>query len=223
MEDTHLTREEALKQIREIGVIPFIRVDSTESVMFAAENVLAGGIPVLELASTIPRASQVVRDLTRRFPKLVVGCEITGGLDEARRQLDAGAVFLTSPGLDVEVVEFCAKHGFGILPGALTPTEVMLAHKAGADLVKVFPCAHVGDEHYIRALKAPLPHIELIAAGGVTQSAAPRFISAGATALGVGEDLFPRQAIRFKEAAWIRELAWRFVNFVRQARAERNA
>jgi 2-dehydro-3-deoxyphosphogluconate aldolase/(4S)-4-hydroxy-2-oxoglutarate aldolase len=132
-------------------------------------------------------------------------------------------VFLTGPGFDVEIVEFCTKLGVVVLPGALTPTEVMLAYKAGADFVKVFPCAHVGGADYIRALKAPLPHIPLIAAGGVTQSAAPRFISAGAIALGVGEDLIPRQAIRFKEGAWIRELASRFVNFVRQARADMNA
>jgi 2-dehydro-3-deoxyphosphogluconate aldolase/(4S)-4-hydroxy-2-oxoglutarate aldolase len=96
----------------------------------------------------------------------------------------------------------------------------MLAYAAGADFVKVFPCADVGGERYIRALKAPLPHVPLIAAGGVTQGTASQFILAGAVALGVGEDLIPRQAIRFREGAWIQELASRFINFVRKARAE---
>jgi 2-dehydro-3-deoxyphosphogluconate aldolase/(4S)-4-hydroxy-2-oxoglutarate aldolase len=218
-----LTQEEVQSQIRQIGLIPSIRVDSAEAASFAAENVLAGGIPIVEIASTIPDSIRLVRDLTTRFPGLVVGSEVVAGLDEARRQLDAGAVFLTGPGLDIEIVEFCVAHSVVVVPGALTPTEVMRAHKAGADFVKVFPCAHVGGEDYIRALRAPLPHIPLIAAGGITQSAAPRFISAGAIALGVGEDLIPRQAIRFREGAWIRELASRFVTFVQQARADMSA
>jgi 2-dehydro-3-deoxyphosphogluconate aldolase/(4S)-4-hydroxy-2-oxoglutarate aldolase len=96
----------------------------------------------------------------------------------------------------------------------------MNAYKAGADFVKVFPCSNVGGANYIRALKAPLPHVPLVAAGGVTQSTASHFITAGAIALGVGEDLIPRQAIRLREGLWIRELAARFLNFVKQARAE---
>jgi 2-dehydro-3-deoxyphosphogluconate aldolase/(4S)-4-hydroxy-2-oxoglutarate aldolase len=215
-----LTREEIRKQIRDIGVIPSIRVDSAESAIFAAENVAAGGIPIAEIAATIPDSDQVIRDLTRRFPSLIVGAEVLTGLDEARRQLDAGAMFLTGPDFDPQITGFCVEHETVVIPGALTPTEILFAYRAGADFVKVFPCSHVGGEHYIRALKAPLPHVPLIAAGGITQSAAPRFISAGAVALGVGEDLIPRQAIRFRESAWIRELAARFVNFVRQARAE---
>ena len=99
----------------------------------------------------------------------------------------------------------------------------MHAHKAGADFVKIFPCARVGGESYLRALKAPLPNVQLIAAGGVTQGTAARLISAGATALGVGEDLIPPQAIRFREGAWISELASRFLHFVRQAREEMKA
>jgi 2-dehydro-3-deoxyphosphogluconate aldolase/(4S)-4-hydroxy-2-oxoglutarate aldolase len=202
-------------------VIPFVRVDSADAAIFAAENVLAGGIPIVEIASTIPDVNKVVSDLRRRFPTLVVGSEVVDGVDDARSRIYAGAMFLTGPGLDVEMVEFCANQGIVVLPGALTPTEIMVAHKAGADLIKVFPCANVGGESYIRALKAPFPHIPMVAAGGVTQSAAPRFIAAGADALGVGEDLIPRQAIRFRQSSWIRELASRFVTFVQQARAEK--
>jgi len=215
-----LNREEIRKQIWEVGLIPSVRVGSAEAAIFAAENVAAGGIPIVEIAATIPNSHQVIHDLVHRFPLLIVGGEVVAGLDEARRQLDAGAMFLTGPGFDPEITGYCVEHEIVVLPGAMTPTEVSLAHKAGADFVKVFPCAYVGGENYIRALKAPLPHVPLVAAGGVTQSTASHFISAGAVALGVGEDLIPRQAVRFKEGAWIRELASRFLNLVREARAE---
>lgn len=215
-----MDREEIRKQIREFGLIPSIRVDSADTAIFAAENVAAGGIPIAEITATIPDSDQVIRDLTKRFPTLIVGAEVVGGLDQARRQLDAGAMFLTGPGFDPEVTAYCVAKNIVVIPGALTPTEVMHAYKAGADFIKVFPCSYIGGENYIRALKAPFPDVPLIAAGGVTQSTAAHFISAGAIALGVGEDLIPRQALRFREAAWIRELAARFLNFVRQARAE---
>jgi 2-dehydro-3-deoxyphosphogluconate aldolase / (4S)-4-hydroxy-2-oxoglutarate aldolase len=215
-----VTKEEICRQIREVGLIPSIRVESAEAAIFAAENVLAGGIPIVEIAATIPSSDKVIHDLAHRFPSLIVGGEVVAGLEEARRQLDAGAMFLTAPGFDPWITGYCAEHEVVVLPGALTPTEVWLAHKAGADFVKVFPCSELGGEKYIRALKAPLPHVPLVAAGGVTQSTAAHFISAGAVALGVGEDLIPRQAVRFKEGAWIRELASRFLTFVRQARAE---
>jgi 2-dehydro-3-deoxyphosphogluconate aldolase/(4S)-4-hydroxy-2-oxoglutarate aldolase len=215
-----VTRDEIRKKILEIGLIPSIRVKTAELAVFAAENVEAGGIPIVEIAATIPDSSQVIRDLTHRFPSLVVGAEIVDGLDAAHRQLEAGAVFLTGPGFDPEITGYCVEHGIVVIPGAMTPTEIMAAHRAGADLVKVFPCADVGGEKYIRDIKAPLAHIPIVAAGGVTQKTAGLFIAAGASALGVGEDLIPRQALRFREGAWIRELAARFLNFVRHARSE---
>jgi 2-dehydro-3-deoxyphosphogluconate aldolase/(4S)-4-hydroxy-2-oxoglutarate aldolase len=215
-----LTIEEIRKQIRDIGLIPSVRVASAEIAIFAAENVAAGGIPIIEIAATIPHADEVIRDLTHRFPSLIVGAEVLAGRDEASRSLDAGAMFITGPDFDAEIISFCVEREIVVIPGALTPTEIMRAHKMGADFVKVFPCADVGGAKYIKALKAPLPHVPLVAAGGVTQSTAAHFITAGAIALGVGEDMIPRQALRFREGAWIRELASRFLNFVRQARAE---
>jgi 2-dehydro-3-deoxyphosphogluconate aldolase/(4S)-4-hydroxy-2-oxoglutarate aldolase len=188
--------------------------------MFAAESVLDGGIPIVEIADTIPNADQVIRDLQRNFPTLTVGAEVTSGLEEAQRHIDAGAEFLTGPGLDQGVVGHCIELDIMVIPGTLTPTEIMTAHRMGADFIKVFPCSGAGGPKYIRALKAALPHVPLIAAGGVTQTSAPQFIAAGAVALGVGEDLIPRQALRFHEGAWIRELASRFIAFVQQARAQ---
>jgi 2-dehydro-3-deoxyphosphogluconate aldolase/(4S)-4-hydroxy-2-oxoglutarate aldolase len=218
--DKHLTREEIRKQIRGVGLIPSIRVESAEAAIFAAENVAAGGIPIVEIAATIPDSGEVIHELRRRFPLLIVGAEVLAGIEEARQQLEAGAMFLTGPGFDPEIAGYCVEEQIVVIPGALTPTEVLVAYRAGADFVKVFPCSYMGGENYFRALKAPLPHVPLVAAGGITQSSAPRFISAGAVALGVGEDLIPRQAVRFREGAWIQELASRFINFVRQARAE---
>jgi 2-dehydro-3-deoxyphosphogluconate aldolase/(4S)-4-hydroxy-2-oxoglutarate aldolase len=215
-----LNSEEIRKQIRDVGLIPSIRVESAESAIFAAEHVAGGGIPIVEIAATIPNSHLVIGELRRRFPSLVVGGEVLFGIDEARQQLEAGAMFLTGPGFDPEITAYCVERAIVVIPGALTPTEVMFAYKSGADFVKVFPCAEVGGDRYIRALKAPFPHVPMVAAGGVTQSTAEHFISAGADVLGVGEDLIPRQAVRFREGAWIRELASRFISFVRKARAE---
>lgn len=215
-----MTREEIRKQIRDIGLIPAIRVDSVDAAVFAAENVAAGGIPIVEVASTIPDADRAIREIARRFPSMIVGGEVISGFDEAHRRLDAGAMFLTGPGFDPEMTCHCVEQEIVVIPGALTPTEIILAYKLGADFVKVFPCSEVGGASYIRALCAPLAHVPLIAAGGVTQSTAAHFITAGATALGVGEDMIPRRAVRARQGDWIRELAARFVAFVQTARAE---
>jgi 2-dehydro-3-deoxyphosphogluconate aldolase/(4S)-4-hydroxy-2-oxoglutarate aldolase len=130
---------------------------------------------------------------------------------------------LTSPGLDQPLIEFAAKNEITVLGGALTPTEVVTAWRAGSDFVKVFPCAQVGGDSYIKALKAPFPQIPLIAAGGVNQQTAANFILAGATAIGVGAELIPTEAIERRQAARIQELAQRFAGFVKDARARMEA
>jgi len=136
----------------------------------------------------------------------------------AGKCIDAGAGFLTSPGLNLKVVEFAAKNDIAVLPGALTPTEVIEAWEAGSDFVKVFPCVDVGGERYIKALKTALPQIPLIAAGGVNQQTAGNYILAGASAIGVGGELIPAEAIERRQSKRIRELALRFSGFVKEAR-----
>ena len=140
--------------------------------------------------------------------------------ETARACLKAGAHFLTSPGLDPEIVQFARKENVLMMAGALTPTEIVAAYKAGSDFVKVFPCAQVGGDSYIKALKAPFPQIPLIAAGGVNQQTAGAFILAGASAVGVGGDLIPRSAIELRQPERIRELARRFLGLGRTARAQ---
>jgi len=153
-------------------------------------------------------------------PGTLVGAGSVVDTESAKQCLDAGAGFLTTDGLDLRVVEFAVKQGVVVFPGALTPTEVLNAWKAGSDLVKVVPCAQVGGDSYIKALKAPFPQIPLIAAGGVNQQTATNFILAGAVALGVGVALIPRESIKLRQADRIRELARRFVGFVETGRSD---
>ncbi|HKD44647.1 MAG TPA: bifunctional 4-hydroxy-2-oxoglutarate aldolase/2-dehydro-3-deoxy-phosphogluconate aldolase, partial [Candidatus Angelobacter sp.] len=205
-----MTKKEVCKFITEIGIIPAIRVSSGDDAHFAAESVARGGIPIVEITLTVPGAVELIAHLVRYHPKIMVGAGTLLDTETARRCVDAGASFLTAPGFDARIVEFAAKENVAILPGALTPTEVVAAWQAGSDFVKVFPCAQVGGDKYIKALNAALPQIPLIAAGGVNQQTAAGFILAGATAIGVGTELIPTEAIERRQAERIRELALRF-------------
>jgi 2-dehydro-3-deoxyphosphogluconate aldolase/(4S)-4-hydroxy-2-oxoglutarate aldolase len=213
-----MTKQQVCARIEEIGIIPAVRAGSPEDARFAAETVNRGGIPIVEITVTVPGAIEVISDLGRAIPEMIVGAGTVLDAEMARRCLNAGAKFLTSPGLVPEVVDFAVKNEVAVLPGALTPTEVIAAWKAGADLVKVFPCSQVGGESYIRALKAPLPQIPLVASGGVTQQTALNFILAGATALGIGGQLIPREAIQRRLPEHILELSRRFTKLVKDAR-----
>jgi len=215
-----MKREEVRARIEEIGIIPAVRVLSAEEALFAAEAVSSGGIPIVEITMTIPGAIQVVSDLVRRHPEMVVGAGSILDIETARQCVDAGANFLTSTGLNLKIVEFAVKEKICVFPGALTPTEITEAWLASSDFVKVFPCAEMGGESYIRALKAPLPQVPLIASGGVSQQNAGAYILAGAVALGIGDKLIPKGAIRERQAGWIHELVRRFVGIVKNARAQ---
>jgi 2-dehydro-3-deoxyphosphogluconate aldolase/(4S)-4-hydroxy-2-oxoglutarate aldolase len=215
-----MDKEHVRSTINEVGILPAIRVSSAENARFAAETVAQAGIPIVEITMTTPGAVDVIADLVRNSPQVIVGAGTILDVETARACLKAGAHFLTSPGLDLEIVEFARKENILMLAGALTPTEVVAAYKAGSDFVKVFPCSQVGGDSYIRALKAPFPQIPLIAAGGVNQQTAGGFILAGASAVGVGGDLIPRSAIELRQPERIRELARRFLGLVRTARAQ---
>jgi 2-dehydro-3-deoxyphosphogluconate aldolase / (4S)-4-hydroxy-2-oxoglutarate aldolase len=214
-----MKKEEVRARIEEIGIVPAVRLSSAEDARFATDAVSHGGIPIVEITMTVPGAIDVISDLTRNSPELIVGAGTLFDLQTAGRCLEAGAAFLTSPGLDLALVEFAHRKDVIVLAGALTPTEVTSAWKAGADFVKVFPCSQVGGDTYIRALKRPFPNVPLIAAGGVNQKTAANFILAGASAIGVGGELIPKEAIQLRQAERIHELARRFVSFVNNARA----
>jgi 2-dehydro-3-deoxyphosphogluconate aldolase/(4S)-4-hydroxy-2-oxoglutarate aldolase len=215
-----LNKAEVRARIQEIGIIPAVRLNNTEDALFAAEAVSSAGIPIVEVTMTAPGALEVIRQLAMNSSEVIVGAGTVLDLGWARRCLDAGAGFLSSPGLDSKVVEFAVQENVLVVPGALTPTEVMAAAKAGADFVKIFPCATVGGPSYIRSLKAPFPEIPFIAAGGVNQQTASDFILAGASALGIGRDLIHENAIKRRDSGWIIELARRYLRMVREARAQ---
>ena len=215
-----MTRAEVRARIEEIGILPAIRVSSSDEAVFAAETVFDSGIPIAEITMTTPGAIEVIARLAKDFPQMVVGGGTVLDTDTAARCLDAGAKFITSTGLVLDVVEFALKNDTVVFPGALTPTEVIAAWRSGADFVKVFPCAANGGYHYIRALKVPFPQIPMIASGGVNQLTACDFILAGSSALGVGSELMPPEALRLRREEQVRELARRFLAIVKGARAE---
>lgn len=215
-----MRKEEVRARIEEIGIIPAVRTSSAENAQFAADAVSRGGIPIVEITMTVPGAIEVISSIVKSNTDMLVGAGSILDVETAHRCLDAGAQFLTTDGLELEVVDFAVKQRVVVFPGTLTPTEVITAWKAGSDFVKVVPCAQVGGDGYIRALKAPLPHVPLIAAGGVNQLTALNFILAGATALGVGRELIPREAIRLRQSDRIQELARRFVSFVTNGRTQ---
>lgn len=214
-----MNKEDVRRRIEEVGIIASVRVSSTEDALFAAEAVSRGGIPIVEVTLTVPEAHHVISHLVRNAPEVIVGAGSIPDVETARRCLDAGATFLACDGLDAEIVMFAAKQSTVMIPGTLTPSEVLRAWKMGPDFVKVVPCAQVGGDRYIRALKAMFPNVPLIAAGGVNQQTASSFILAGAIALGIGSELIPREAIRMRQTDRIAELARRFTGFVSAARS----
>jgi 2-dehydro-3-deoxyphosphogluconate aldolase/(4S)-4-hydroxy-2-oxoglutarate aldolase len=213
-----MDKKEDCARIEEVGIMPGVRVDSAELALFAAETVYDAGIQVVEITMTVPNAIDVIAQLTQNYPEFIVGAGTVLDTETAKRCVDAGARFITNPGLIPDVLEFALKSDVVAIPGALTPSEVIAAWKAGADFVKIFPCAQLGGDQYIRALKIPLPQVSLIASGGVNQLTAASFIFAGAASLGIGSELMPKQALLKRQEQWIHELARRFIETVRNAR-----
>jgi 2-dehydro-3-deoxyphosphogluconate aldolase/(4S)-4-hydroxy-2-oxoglutarate aldolase len=214
-----MTKDQVRARIEEIAIIPAIRVSSHDDALFACEAVQQAGIPIVELTMTVPGAVELLEVMGKNSCGVMAGAGTVLDLETAQRCVDAGAQFLTSPGLETELVEFAAKHGVLVLPGALTPTEVLNAWKAGGDMVKVYPCSQVGGAKYIKSLRGPFPQIPLIASGGVNHHTAPEFILAGAVALGIGGNLIPKEAIEQRQPERIAELARRFKEMVAEARA----
>jgi len=213
-----VTKQEVRARIEELAIVPAVRAANAEDALFAAEAVSRGGLPIVELTMTVPNATELIAHLIQKHPHMVVGAGTVLDLETARACLAAGANFITSPGLDLDIVEFAAQAGVIVMPGVLTPSEIIAAVKAGADFVKIFPCAQVGGVDYLRALKGPFPHVSFIAAGGVNQQTAGKYLAAGATAVGIGTDLVPPRAIAIREAEWIEELARRYVQTVQHLR-----
>ncbi|HXN21609.1 MAG TPA: bifunctional 4-hydroxy-2-oxoglutarate aldolase/2-dehydro-3-deoxy-phosphogluconate aldolase [Candidatus Dormibacteraeota bacterium] len=213
------SKAEVLRQISEVGVIPIVRAESTEMARRAITAICKGGVSIIEVTMTVPNAIRMIEELRGEVgPDTILGAGTVLDARTARKCLQAGAQFIVSPSLNVETIAFCNAEGLAILPGALTPTEIVAAWTAGADFVKVFPAEAMGGASYLKALKAPLPQIKMVPTGGVSLKTAAAFIEAGAEALGVGSDLVDMSALREGQDARITERAQQFIEIVKQAR-----
>jgi 2-dehydro-3-deoxyphosphogluconate aldolase / (4S)-4-hydroxy-2-oxoglutarate aldolase len=214
-----MNKAEVIQTIRETGIIPVVRARSADEAMQAIDAISEGGISILEITMTVPGAVGVIEQVSKRYgADALVGAGTVLDAETARACILAGARFVVSPALNLETIEMCRRYGTAVMPGALTPTEVVQAWSAGADFVKVFPAGAVGGASYIKSLKAPLPQIELVPTGGVSLKTAADFIKAGASALGVGAELVDVQAIRDGKQSVITERAQEFVRIVREAK-----
>jgi 2-dehydro-3-deoxyphosphogluconate aldolase / (4S)-4-hydroxy-2-oxoglutarate aldolase len=213
-----MTRQDVMGRIREVGIVPVVRAQSADEALQVVEAIREGGVPLLEITMTVPGALAVIEKVADRFPDVLVGAGTVLDPETARACILAGARFVVSPSLNLATIETCRRYSVPVMPGALTPTEVLTAWTAGADVVKVFPCGALGGASYLKSLKAPLPQIEMIPTGGVSVKTAADFIQAGALALGVGADLVDTKAIREGNTRVVVERAREYVRIVREAR-----
>jgi len=215
-----MDRATIINQIETLGLVPVVRASSPDEAKQAIDAIKAGGVNVLEITMTVPGAVKVIEEVVKLYgSEALVGAGTVLDPETATDCLNAGAQFIVSPALNLDTIALCKEKGVPVMPGALTPTEVVTAWNAGADLVKVFPCGSVGGASYVKNLKAPLPNIKLIPTGGVSLKTAGDFIKAGASALGVGTDLVDIKAIRAGEAHVVTERAKQFLDIIRDARA----
>lgn len=209
-----------MERIREVGLVPVVRASSADEALAAVEAIRAGGIPILEITLTVPGAIEIIRQLAQRIgDEVLIGAGTVLDAETAQECIDAGAKFIVSPALDVPTIELCRRLNVPVIAGALTPTEIVTAWKAGANAVKVFPASSVGGASYLKSVKAPLPQIELLPTGGVNLDTVASFIQAGAFALGVGADLVDVAALRRGDAEAITMKARQYVAAVAAARA----
>ncbi len=209
-----MTKTEVLRRITESGILPVIRADSAEEAKALVDAIAAGGIKTIEITMTVPGAVELIAELSNDAD-LLVGAGTVLDAETARRCVDAGARFIISPATNLETIRYCDEVSVAVMPGALTPTEIVTAWDSGADVVKVFPVSAMGGPNYLRALKAPLPHIKLIPTGGVNIENAADYIRAGAEAVGVGGELVNLNALRRGDTASITSAAKAYIAAIR--------
>jgi 2-dehydro-3-deoxyphosphogluconate aldolase/(4S)-4-hydroxy-2-oxoglutarate aldolase len=207
-----------LKNLQETGLVPVLRAESVEKALALAEAVAAGGVNVVEVTMTVPGAVEVIERLVRDRPEILVGAGTVLDAETARTCILAGAQFVVSPALNVKTIAMCHRYSVAVLPGALTPTEIVTAWEAGADVVKVFPAGAMGGARYLVSLKGPLPQIKMIPTGGVSLATAKEFLEAGAFALGVGSDLVDEKAMAEGKPEVVTEIARKYLAIVREFR-----
>lgn len=213
-----MKKEEVSALITNVGVVPVVRAGSPDEALFAAQSIAHGGIPIVEITMTVPGAIEVIAELVKTAPQILVGAGTVINAEAARKCMEVGAKFLVSPGFNTETVAVAHERGILMMAGALTPTEVMSVWEAGADFVKIFPCGNLGGAKYIQALKGPFPQVPMVPTGGVNLETAADYIRAGAAALGVGGELVQKEAVRTRNGELLSGLAKQFVELVKEAR-----
>jgi 2-dehydro-3-deoxyphosphogluconate aldolase/(4S)-4-hydroxy-2-oxoglutarate aldolase len=213
-------REAIRRRIEEVGIVPVVRAPSAELAMRATDAVLAGGISVFEITMTVPGAVEVIRLLSQQLRgRALIGAGTVLTPEDALACIDAGAEFIVGPGLNLATIAAAHSRDVPVMPGALTPTEVISAWQAGADMVKIFPCGAMGGAKYLRALRGPLPQVRMLPTGGVSASTAADYIASGASALGVGSELIDITALAAGQDQALTERARELVSVVQAARA----
>ena len=214
-----MSRPANLERVHRSGIVAVIRAASGELLCDVAEALVAGGVEVMEVTFTVPRAHKVLEQVAERLgDKILLGAGTVLDAETARVALLSGAEFIVSPTLNLDVIRLCRRYDKLVMPGAFSPTEVLTAWEAGADIVKVFPSDITGPA-YLKALAGPLPQIRLMPTGGVTLETAPAFLRSGAYALGVGSSLVDPKAVAAGQLQPIEQLARQFVEIVRATRA----
>jgi 2-dehydro-3-deoxyphosphogluconate aldolase/(4S)-4-hydroxy-2-oxoglutarate aldolase len=215
------SKDAVLATIREIGIIPVIRAESSDAALAVVEALATAGLVIAEVTMTVPDAISVIAKVSKRFgDRVLVGAGTVTDADTARRAVEAEAEFIVTPCLVPEVIDVAKRADVAVLPGALTPTEVFQAHSLGGDMVKVFPAQNAGGASYLRALRGPFPHIPLVPTGGITLENVREMFDAGAAAIGVGSELVSRDALARRDFAAIGAMAGKFLAAARGVRTQ---
>ena len=219
-----MNKQAILSSIIDIGIVPVVRTTSAENALLSIEAIYSGGIRAAEITMTVPGALRALEKVADRFgDKIVLGAGTVLDPETARAAMLAGAEFFVTPSLKLSTIEMVGRYSKVMMPGALTPTEVLTAWEAGADIVKVFPCGNVGGPKYIRALRAPFPHIEMIPTGGVNLETAGEFLKASACAVAVGAELVDSKSVAERRFDVIEERARQYLAVIAKAREEMKA
>ena len=216
-----MTRQQILSFITDIGIVPVVRTATAEGAIKAIEAIYRGGVRAAEITMTVPGAIRALEKVADQFgDKIVLGAGTVLDPETARACMLAGAEFFVTPSLKLSTIQMVKRYSKVICPGALTPTEVVTAWDAGADIVKIFPCGNVGGPKYIKALRGPFPHIEMIPTGGVNLETAGEFLKAGACAVAVGGELVDAKTIKEGRFDIIEERTRQYLAVIAKARAE---
>ncbi len=219
-----MKKEIILSSIIDIGIVPIARTTSAESAILAIEAIYRGGIRAAEITMTVPGALKALEKIADKFgDKIVLGAGTVLDPETARACMLAGAEFFVTPSLRLSTIEVAKRYSKVIMPGALTPTEVLTAWEAGADIVKIFPCGNVGGPKYIKALKGPLPHIDMVPTDGVNLDTAGEFLKAVACAVAAGTELVDAKNIKEGRFDLIEEKARQYLAAIAKARSEMKA